>query len=455
MSEYLGIALLDLVYAGVGSCALVGLGLVRSGRSFVLHLGLALLVGWALVGTVTSMLLIAGLAAVVWQVLAVSVLVAAACLALTLRVATAITRFAPNPGGLATWVAAGGAGVLLVLLEALGRRSLNSEPSDWDVWSFWLPKAESIVYFHGIDTSVGGFTSFTNSDYPPFAPAVDSLTYRFAGSVDNGIVPLQHWVLAVAFFGALAVLLARRVAPWILWPSLAVLALMPSYVHLVGSALADEPLSACVAVAFVCAALWLLDRDPRLIAVAAVFCVAATLLKNEGVSFTLLIAVLLALTARGRRVVAPLAIAASGILAIIPWRLWLSANDVARTPAYDAHDFLRPDYLAEHIDRLGIAVQEATPYFFSWSAWLLALPLALVLAVALARSRPSLGGFALGAALFALVGNIAIYWVSTFPIHWYIRTTADRTSSTVAVFCAALTPLLAAEALRARPERVE
>ena len=454
MNEYAGIALLDLVYAGVGTCALVGLGLVRSARSAVLYVGLAVLVGWALVGTITSMLLIAGLAAVVWQVLAVGLLAAGACLAAARRVQAAVTRFAPNPGGIATWVAAGGAGVLLVLLESLGRRAFYSEPTTWDVWSFWLPKAESIVYFHGLDTSAGGFNSFANSDYPPFAPAVDSLTYRFAGSVDNGIIPLQHWVLAVAFFGALAVLLARRVAPWILWPSLALLVLMPSYLPLVGSALADEPLSECVALAVVCAALWLLDRDPRLIAVAAVFCVAATLLKNEGLPFALLIAVLLALTARGRRVRAPLVLAAAAILAIVPWRLWLNANEVARTPAYDTHDLLRPSYLADRIGRLGTSLHEATPYFFSWSAWLLALPLALALGAALLRSRPSIGWFALGTTLVALAGNIAIYWVSTFPIHWYIRTTADRTSSTIAVFCAALTPLLAAEALRARRERI-
>jgi hypothetical protein len=455
MSEYVGLALLDLTYAGVGTSALIGLGLVRSARSFALYLGLAVLVGWALVGTAASMLLIMGLAATVVEVLAAALLIAGACLVLGKRVPAATTRFAPNPGGVATWVAVGGVGVLLVLLEALGRRALYSEPIDWDVWSFWLPKAESIVYFHGLDTGVGGFTSFANPDYPPFAPAVDSLAYRFAGQVDNGIIPLQHWVLAVAFFGALAVLLARRVPPWILWPSLALLAVMPSYVHLVGSALADEPLSACVALAIVCAALWLLDDDPRLIVLTIVFCVAATLLKNEGLSFTLLIAVLLALTARGRRVRAPLAIALAAIVAIVPWKLWLNAHDVPRTPAYDTHDLVRPSYLADRIGRLGISLHEVPPYFFSWSAWLVAVPLAIALAAVLVRSRRPVGAFALAAIGVAVVGNIIVYWVSTFPIHWYIRTSADRTSSTVAVFCAALTPLLAAEAFRARRERVD
>ena len=50
-------------------------------------------------------------------------------------------------------------------------RARFAEPSDWDAWSFWLPKAKSIVYFGGLDTSTGGFTSFANSegwiDIPP------------------------------------------------------------------------------------------------------------------------------------------------------------------------------------------------------------------------------------------------------------------------------------------------
>jgi hypothetical protein len=455
VNEYVGIALLDAMYVAVGTSALVGLGIVRGGRTFVVYLGLALLAGWALVGTITSLLLMGGLAAVVWEVALGAVLVALAWLALARRVSSAVTRFALNPPGPATWVAVAGAGVLLALLGALFRRSLYAEPVDWDAWSFWLPKAESIVYFHGLDTGVGGFTSFANPDYPPFAPAVESLTYRFAGAVDNGILPLQHWVLAVAFFGSLAVLLSRRVAPWILWPSLALLALMPSYTHLIGSSLADEPLSACVAVAAVCAVLWLLDGDTRLIPVAAIFLVAATLLKNEGLLFSLLIAALLGLTASGRRVRAPAALASVAIAAIVPWKIWLSAHDVPRNPAYDPHDLLRPGYLGDRIGRLGVALQEVPHYFFSWSAWLVALPLVLVLAAALVRTRPELSAFALGAVGVALAGNLIVYWVSTFPVHWYIRTSADRTSSTVAVFCAALAPLLAAEAVRGRRQRVE
>ena len=450
MSAYAGVALLDLLYLAVGTAALAGLGVARTVRGVLLHAGLALVVGWALIGTAASMLLTAGLAAVVWQIVVVAVLLIAAALLLGRRVPARPPRLLGSEPGPQTWLAVAGAAVLVVYLEALFWRARFAEPSDWDAWSFWLPKAKSIVYFGGLDTSTGGFTSFANSDYPPFAPAVESLVFRFAGEVRTDVLPLQHWILTVGFFGALAVLLARRVPAWILWPSLALLALMPGFTRLVGSSLADEPLAMTVALAGICAALWLLDDDPRLAALAGAFLVAATLLKNEGLLYALLIAILMAIIARGRRALVAGALAAAVVVSIAPWKLWLSGHDIPRTALYDPGDLLRPGYLADRSERLWTAIQDVPGYFFSWDAWLVALPLALALAIALMRVRPRLSLFVLGTVGISFAGNLAVYWVSREPIGWYISTTADRTSATSAVFCAAVIPLLAAEALRTR-----
>jgi len=448
LNEYVGIVLLDVVYLLVGAALVVGLGFARALRSFLPYTGLALVVGWALVGSAEALLLTAGLSGSGAEAIAAAAVLTVAALALTRVVRPRAVRFVPTPRGALTWLAAGGLAVTLLELAALLRRALYDQPLAWDAWSFWLPKAESIVYFHGIDTSPGGFTSFTNSDYPPFAPAVESLTYRFAGRVDNGILPLQHWVICAAFVGALAVLLARRVPAWVLWPSLALLLLMPSFNHLLGSSLGDEPLSMAVALGAVTAALWLLEADDRLAVLCSAFLVAATLLKNEGLLYALLIALLLAATARGRRIVVPVALAAVSVAAIVPWKIWLRANDIPRNPAYDPHDLLRYHYLAERISRLGVAIREMPPYFFSWGAWLLALPLALVLAAVVVRRRPALAAFVLGAVAVPFAWYLVEYWITTFPIHWNIRTSADRTSASLAVLCAAVTPLLAAEALR-------
>jgi len=453
VSPYVGIVVLDAIYLAVGAATLFGLGIARTARALALHAGLALLVGWAVLGTVASLLLIAGLAAAVWQIVLAAALLTAAAPALGRRIDARPARLVGDASGWQTWFAVAGAAALLVYLEALFWRSRYAQPTEWDVWSFWLPKAKSIVYFDGLDTSVGGFTSFANSDYPPFAPAVESLAFRFAGEVRTDVLPMQHWILAVGFFGALAVLLARRVPPWILWPSLALLALMPSFTRLVGSSLADEPLSMAVALAGVCGALWLLEDDPRLAAVAGVFLVAATLLKNEGLLYAVLLAVLLGVLARRRRVRVPLALLAAVVLAIVPWKLWLSANDIAGTKSYDPADLLRPGYLADRSDRLWTALNDVPAYFLSWDAWLVAVPLALALAFALLRRRPELGAFVLGAVGIAFGGNLVVYWVSREPIHWYITTTADRTSATAAVLSAAFVPLLAAESLRPRHDR--
>lgn len=448
MSAYAGIALLDAVYLAVGAAALAAIGMARTVRAVALHAGLALVVGWAVVGTVASMLLIAGFSGAVWQILLAAAVLIVGGLLLARRVPARRPRLVGSPAGPQTWIAVAGAAVLVVYVEALFWRSRHAAPTDWDAWSFWLPKAKSIVYFGGLDTSAGGFTSFANSDYPPFAPAVESLAFRFAGDVRTDVLPLQHWVLAVAFFAALAVLLARRVPQWIVWPSLALLALMPSFTSLVGSSLADEPLAMTVALAGVCGALWLQDGDPRLAAVAGVFLVAATLLKNEGLLYALLIAAMLAVLAPRRRVLVPLALGGAAVLALVPWKLWLSAHDVPRNAAYDPGDLLRPGYLADRSDRLWTALQDVPAYFLSWDAWLVALPLALALAFALVRTRPRLSAFVLGTVGVGFAGNLAVYWVSREPIDWYISTTADRTSATLAVFCAAIVPLLAAEALR-------
>ena len=450
MSAYAGIVLLDLVYLAVGAAVLAGMGVARTLRAQLLHAGLALVTGWALVGTAASMLLTAGLAASVWQILLVAATFVTTALLLARRIPSRPARLLGSAAGFQTWAAVAGAAVLVVYLEALFWLSRFAQPSAWDAWSFWLPKAKSIVYFGGLDTSGGGFTSFANSDYPPFAPAVESLAFRFAGEVRTDVLPVQHWILAVGFFGALAVLLARRVPQWLLWPSLALLALMPGFTRLVGSSLADEPLSMLVALAGVCAALWLLDDDARVVGLAGLFLVAATLLKNEGLLYALLIAMLLALVARGRRLIVPAALAAASVLAIVPWKLWLSANDIPANAAYDPADLLRPRYLADRSDRLWTALADVPGYFVSWDAWLVALPLALVLAVAVVRVRPRLTAFVVGTVAIGLAGNLAVYWVSREPIGWYISTTADRTSATLAVFCAAVVPLLAAEALRPR-----
>jgi hypothetical protein len=445
--EWLGLIALNAVLLGTGLALLAGLGVVRTAAQVLRFAGLALVTGWAALGIAASFALMAGAALTVVQTVAIAALLAAAG-ALAARVVPARAEQGRRlqTHGAANVLAVAGVAVLLVYLEALFRRARLSEPGAWDTWAFWLPKAKSIVYFSGLDTDVGGFTSFANPDYPPLKPALDAIAFRFVGDVDPGALVVQHWLLTAAFFGALAALLAPRVRPAILWPSLAVLAVLPNFGALVGSLLADEPLALFFAVAGVCGGLWLLDRDPWLIALAGLFTAAAALVKNEGLMLALLLALLLAVVTRGRPWRELAALAAAPVGAVIPWRLWMDANGVPESPALRLGDLVDPGYLADRTDRLSTALRELPPFLLAFDRWLLTVPLALGLALVLARRRPELSVYALGTVVLGFLGFATVYWASSYPLDWYIDTSAERVVSSLAVFAAALFPLLVSEA---------
>jgi hypothetical protein len=108
---------------------------------------------------------------------------------------------------------------------ALLRRALASGPLQPDVWNFWLPRAKILFETGKLDTGVGGFTSFTHAEYPPLVPVSDGTVFHFMGQEDVLLLPLQHWLLFLGFLGAGWGLLAHRVRPAILLPSLAGIAI--------------------------------------------------------------------------------------------------------------------------------------------------------------------------------------------------------------------------------------
>ena len=444
-----GLVGLNLWLLGAGGAVLYGLGLVRSWRAALRFLGLAYMTGWALVGVGATLLLVAGLALTEAQVLVLLAAIAAGGALLRLRVPAATVRAAewPRLHALGLLVAP----VLVAYLALMLREARVAVVSAWDAWAFWLPKAQSLVYFDGLDTRVGGFTSFPHPHYPPLAPAQEAIAFRFMHAVDPLALPLQHWIVACAFFAALAGLLATRVSPLVLWPSLTMIALVPALPGLVGSSLADEPLALLFALAGVSAALWLLEDERRFAVVAAIFVAAAALTKNEGVLLGLVLAAALAAASIGRirkrrRVLA--ALAAAPIAAVLPWKLWLELNDVSVTPPYSLLDLARPWYLVDRLDRLRVALSELPGYVFSTDEWLYVVPLALLAAAAAARSAPRLGGLAVGTAAMLFFALVAVYWIGRPDVHWYIDTSAGRAVAPIVLFLGALFPLLVAEAAR-------
>jgi hypothetical protein len=445
--EVAGLVALDAALLALGSATVYGLGLVRSGRSAFRYCGLALFLGWAELGLAGSFLAVTGASLALWQILLLAAALTAAGLVLSRFVAPATVPPALREAGAAAWVAAAGAAVAFVYLEALFRRSKLAVTQAWDAQAFWVPKAAVLVYQGGLHARPTGFTSFTNQDYPLFAPVQDAITFRFLGSVDPAGLPTQHLIIAAAFVAAIAAVLADRVRPLVLWPGLAALVLMPGFGDLVGSSLGDEPLALLLAFAGVCVARWLVSPEPRWLAVAGLCTTAAAVTKIEGLPGALLVAVLLVAASRLRAWRAGLALLAAPVAAVVPWRIWMHAHHIHPNSAFPYSKLLDAGYLGGRLGRLGTALADLPGYLLGLDRWLLAVPAALLLALLVVRRRPALTVLVLGTALLAFLGNAAIYWISPLDIHFYIDTSAARVVSSTTLFCAAVAPLLLSEAL--------
>jgi hypothetical protein len=412
--------------------------------------GLALFTGWAATGIGSSVGLVAGFAMTVAETVALWVVLVSAALVVARAVPPAPTRPALAERGRAgSLLGLAGTALLGVYLVLLGWRSaLPSGLLHADVWNFWLPKAKTIFHFGGLDTGVGGFTSQTSPDYPPLLPALEATAFRFVGRPEALALPLAHWVIAVAFFTALAGLLGPRIRPAILWPSLAMLAFTPMLGRLIGSSLGDEPLALLFALAGVCTALWLDGRDRRLAVLAGVFLAAATLAKNEGLMLSLILVAVLTLAPRPRRgrwTRAALAIAP--LIAFLVWKAWLERHGVPGNYAYDFGDLFRPGYLTGRFGRFEYGAGQLLEQLLSPSQWLLTVPVTLTLAAVVARRRPALTALVVGTTFLAFLGYATIYWISSVELHFYVDNNVDRVVAPTVVLLGALFPLLLDEAL--------
>jgi hypothetical protein len=444
--ESLRIVGLDAGLLAVGLAMLAGIGLVRDTRGAVRYSGLALVLGWTATGVTATLALVAGLELSVPTVLVVWAALAAGSIVSARVVPGRTESVAAERSVLGQIAALAGAVLLVAVLVAYFQRARASGSLHSDVWGFWLPKAKTIFETGGLDLGAGGYASFTHPEYPPLSPTSDAIAFRFMGREDVLLLPAQHWILFVAFLAALGGLLAGRVRPAFLWPSLASISLLPGLERLVGSSLADEPLAELFALAGVCAALWLLEGDWRQAAVCGSLLAALPLTKNEGLMLgVVLVAALAVVTAlRPWRTLVPLT--AAVVLAAVPWRAWLRVHDVRDDSDFRLGDVFDPGLLWDRIDRLGIAVDELPQYVLDPGRWLLAVPFALLLAALLIRRRPRLTGFCVGTLVVAYLAYLTIFWISQPDVRFYLDASAERVSASLALFAAALTPLLVAEA---------
>jgi hypothetical protein len=319
----------------------------------------------------------------------------------------------------------------------------------WDAWQFWLPKAEAIYYFHGLDTGLSGFTTYGNPEYPPLAPVMNAVGFHFMGSVHPAVMPLQQCLLLVGFAGSVAVLL-RRVPGWILYPSLAMILLAPQVFGEMFSVLPDQTLAYLLSVAAITGILWLEERQQAWLALATVFLAAAALTKAEGVLLAGLLAVVLLaadviVRRRGARLTAVLLL---GPLAIVPWKVWLATHSQPTSATvYSWTSLFHPGYLGGRIDRLTGAMHYMVDLLANANLWSPILPLTFAALIVLAPTLRVLAAALAAWLLIAFFGLATVYWIGTPDLYWYLSSSADRVVTNLPLVAGAALPLLLAIAI--------
>jgi len=444
-------SLAGLLFANAAFFA-AGAGVVRLfGWRLRSHPGLAYMTGIGVVGVLSTLLLMAGLALHGWQVLILCALLAAPGLLRRERPADAPVktdrRLAFSFGGLL-------GGYLAVLAVQSVFQPLNS----WDAWAKWTMKARAIVLLGGLDTSVFANHAYQPLvlDYPMLIPALEAMDFRFMGRLDNLVIHVQFWLLLVGFLVAAYELLRDRVPQSLLWPSLLLVGTAPALADNLTSAYGDAPVAFFFGLAAIAAWRYLVTGERRTLWFFGAIAGAAVATKPEGSPFVLgLFLLLIVFSLLRKRSLVPLVWPALWcVIAIVPWRIWISHHGIrASTPIGKG---LNPSYLADRFSRVWPSIRTIVERGFDGD-WLAILPIVLVVAlVVLAwRRRWSAPLYVGGVLGIVFVSLLWAYWVQRPSLNYLLSTSANRTVTSLVVVAALFLPILGAELLRGRSGKAD
>ncbi len=450
---YLGLAVNVLTLLAVGYAVLYALGLAR-GRDAVRLLGLAYLVGWGAFGLVVSYLMMAGVGFdLAMTLVAASVLVVACVVAgrFVPPVPAPAKRAAGGPLGRLAFVI-GAAVILLASVAALVVSVQSTWTPDSDTIALWVPHA-SVIWSHGLWFGPSGWTSLYHPEYPPLISTMYAFTFASVGGFHPSLLPFVQCLLGLSFIGALLALLDRCVPRGIAFPSIALLVVAPEFFTRLDSLLPDQPVAYFVASAAIACVLWLREGHTAWLALAVLLSAAGTLIKLEGATYALLLALIViagaALLGR-RRVILPALALLLGLAAIEPWRLWLREHGLPTSSTdYHVSSFFHPLYMAHRAGRVHYSVVYVLHVMFKPGNWLVIVPLALVAMLCASRRSPILAAASGAWLVLAFAGLILVYWGGKFfpfTLRNEVQTSALRVSSTIVIAVAAVTPLLLAAA---------
>jgi hypothetical protein len=363
-------------------------------------------------------------------------------------VAVRLRRLLPRASGFTrpeldtAWVVGVVAALITVaLLVAYFRVARHNPLVAYDAWAFWVPKAKAIYFFGGLDETL--FRTLPGPSYPLLVPALQAMDFHLMGSADQTTLAVQYWFLLAGFVWAGAGLLRPRVPAFLVWPFLGLAVAMPELDRRMLNAQADWPLDIFFAVAALCIGLWLVTREPWLLGCYTVLLAAVMATKREGQLLTgCLVAAACIATWQTARRVWPwvIGLAAIAFLVNVPWRIWWESRGLLPdTPDSGVGQ------LSGSVSRVGPAFRIVLDLLFRYQFWLLAVPLAVIAAVAAVMSRRyvALGVLYLLTSVFAVVGFTWILWsIPSLPLDTSQLTPIPRAVGAITLLSVLFAPLL-------------
>ena len=444
----LGLVALNALFLVAGCGVLFAIRGWRSWSELLRLAGLAYLLGVAAVTLIETWALVAGASAHVAVVLAISLGTAAAGFGagavLGRRPPRTLLLAEPRRREPFLWLGVLGAGLVGLWLAAFLRVAQGQGLSEYDAWAFWTTKAKAIYFFGQLDPTV--FTTVYNPSYPILVPALEAMDFHFMGAPDTTLLHVQFWALLAGFVFAVAGLLRPRVPLAIVWPFLALLAVLPGVNQQVLAPQGDLPLAFFFGVGALCVALWLLDREPWLLLAAGVLAAAAMSTKREGQLLVagLLLGAVVASWGRWRRVAALVVTLALAFATTIPWQQWRSRHHVPGQ--FENASF---HGLGARADRILPATHSVLQLVFSYQLWLVAVPIGLAAALLALRRGYRLPALYALTIAFAGAGFVWVLWaVPDFSTEaGSDQNPIRRAASSIVLLTVALGPLLVAQAL--------
>lgn len=450
---YLGLAGYNALLLAVGYALSYGLGFLRHGSSLTRLAAVSYFGGWAAMSTGLTLGVLVGLDPGVLTSVAMAAVLIGTFLVIGRRTPRIELTHRHHVELVARVVSVLGCALLgFAVVVAVVSAARASADGSWDLFAFWLPKAEVIYYWHGLHLGAGGMSSFANAEYPPLMPTTSAAIFHFVGGFHPSLLVLQAAFLSAAFLGSLVTISNKFAPPWITMPLVALLAVTPVFWSRIGNVLPDQTVAYLLALALVMSIVWLHDRRRGWLALAVLFLAAAALTKREGSSLGLLLAFLVLFAA-----VATLTwkgLEAAGLLlgpaAVEPWHFWLRHHGLSTQPGnYAWHEIFNPSFLAARTGRLDYAFGWMVSYVFSEGAWLNLLPITLVALVAVFTRRPLAATIVFVWGLAGFLGLAAIYWIGVPDVRWCVLTSGNRVTPTTILVPAALIPLLLGLAINA------